>query len=93
MAERTEDAWLPDVSASADPTLEQATDTIRTCPCVGLPAVAAVIGAQLQQQLDKHLPYALGYHNGPSVWWSLAVLADQAAALAAPRPAVHRVLP
>lgn len=93
VAERTEDAWLPDVSASADLTLEQATDTIRSCPGLGLPAVEAVIGAQLQQQVDKHLPYALGYHNGPSVWWSLPVLADAAAALAAPRPAVHRVLP
>jgi H+/Cl- antiporter ClcA len=30
---------------------------------------------QSQQELYHHLPSALGYHNGPPVWWSLPILA------------------
>ena len=29
---------------------------------------------QLQQELFKHLPHALGYEQGPPLWWSLPVL-------------------
>jgi H+/Cl- antiporter ClcA len=51
-------------------------------------AVAAIVGVavslaawcfveltyQIQQELYHHLPSALGYHNGPPVWWSLPIL-------------------
>jgi chloride channel protein, CIC family len=30
---------------------------------------------QIQQELYTHLPHALGYANGPPLWWSLPVLA------------------
>ena len=30
---------------------------------------------QMQQELYHHLPSALGYHNGPPVWWPLPILA------------------
>jgi H+/Cl- antiporter ClcA len=30
---------------------------------------------QIQQELYTHLPHALGYSNGPPLWWSLPVLA------------------
>jgi H+/Cl- antiporter ClcA len=30
---------------------------------------------QIQQELYTHLPHALGYPNGPPLWWSLPVLA------------------
>ena len=29
---------------------------------------------QIQQELFTHLPHALGYDNGPPLWWSLPVL-------------------
>src|SRR5436305_641946 len=62
---------------------------IRSRPYVGLLIVAAVIGVvvslvawcfleliyQLQRELLTHLPHALGYANGPPLWWSLPVLA------------------
>jgi len=81
---------VPDVSAPAELTLEQATETIRSRPCLGLSVLAAVIVYQLQQRLYKPLLQALGSHNGPVVWWSLAVLADRAPGFAALCPAVQR---
>ncbi len=30
---------------------------------------------QIQRELYTHLPNALGYHNGPPLWWSLPILA------------------
>jgi len=30
---------------------------------------------QMQRELYHHLPSALGYHNGPPLWWSLPILA------------------
>ena len=62
---------------------------MRSRPFVGLLVVAAVIGVivslaawcylesvfQVQQELFKHLPHALGYDQGPPLWWSLPVLA------------------
>ncbi len=56
---------------------------------VVLLVVAAVVGVivslgawgfleliyQIQRELYTHLPHALGYHNGPPLWWSLPVLA------------------
>ncbi|MBV8956053.1 MAG: chloride channel protein [Solirubrobacterales bacterium] len=55
----------------------------------GLLVIVAVIGVivslaawcflelvnQLQRELYTHLPHALGYDNGPPLWWSLPVLA------------------
>ncbi|MGO9753506.1 MAG: chloride channel protein [Solirubrobacteraceae bacterium] len=52
-------------------------------------AIAAIVGIvvslaawcfveliyQLQRELYSHLPSALGYHNGPPLWWSLPILA------------------
>jgi H+/Cl- antiporter ClcA len=52
-------------------------------------AIAAVVGVlvsiaawcfvelvyQVQQELYHHLPHALGYMQGPPVWWSLPILA------------------
>jgi H+/Cl- antiporter ClcA len=30
---------------------------------------------QIQRELYTHLPHAVGYHNGPPLWWSLPILA------------------
>lgn len=30
---------------------------------------------QIQRELYTHLPSAVGYHNGPPLWWSLPILA------------------
>src|SRR4030088_471441 len=52
-------------------------------------AIAAIVGVvvslaawcfvelvyQIQQELYHHLPSAVGYHNGPPLWWSLPILA------------------
>ena len=75
--------------APAEPTAAQAAETMRSRPFIGLLVVAAVIGVivslaawcylelvfQLQQELFVHLPHALGYEQGPPLWWSLPVLA------------------
>ena len=80
---------MAEAPAPAEPTAAQAAETMRSRPFVGLLVVAAVIGVivslaawcylesvfQLQQELFKHLPHALGYEQGPPLWWSLPVLA------------------
>ena len=80
---------MAEAPAPAEPTAAQAAETMRSRPYVGLLVVAAVIGVivslaawcylesvyQLQQELFKHLPHALGYDQGPPLWWSLPVLA------------------
>jgi chloride channel protein, CIC family len=62
---------------------------MRSRPYAVLLVVAAVVGVivslaawcyleliyQIQQELYTHLPHALGYSNGPPLWWSLPVLA------------------
>ena len=72
----------------AEPTAAQAAETMRSRPYVGLLVVASVIGVivslaawgylesvfQIQQELFTHLPHALGYEQGPPLWWSLPVL-------------------
>jgi H+/Cl- antiporter ClcA len=76
---------------SAPPALteEQASETIRSRPYLGLLALVAVVGIlvslaawcflelthQLQQEVFTHLPHAVGYATGPPVWWPLPVLA------------------
>jgi H+/Cl- antiporter ClcA len=61
---------------------------MRSRPYVVLLIVAAIVGVivslaawcfleliyQLQRELYTHLPNALGYTNGPPLWWSLPVL-------------------
>lgn len=70
-------------------TAEQAAATMRSRRFVVLLVIVGVIGIvvslaawcyleaihQIQQELFTHLPNALGYTNGPPLWWSLPVLA------------------
>jgi len=72
----------------AEPTAEQAAQTIRSKRFVVLLVIVAIIGviislaawcflegvSQLQKELYTHLPHALGYNNGPPLWWPLPVL-------------------
>ena len=74
---------------AADPTAEQVTQTLRSRRFVVLLVIVAVVGVvvslaawcfleaihQIQQELFTHLPNALGYTNGPPLWWYLPVLA------------------
>ncbi len=62
--------------------------TLLTKGFLVLLAIAAIVGVvvslaawcfvefiyQMQQELYHHLPSALGYHNGPPLWWSLPIL-------------------
>ncbi len=80
---------MAEASAPAEPTAAQAAETMRSRPFVGLLVVSAVIGVivslaawcylesvfQIQEELFKHLPHALGYESGAPLWWSLPVLA------------------
>jgi H+/Cl- antiporter ClcA len=73
----------------AEPTAEQAAQTMRSKRFVVLLVLVAIIGVvvslaawcfleliyQIQQELWTHLPHALGYNNGPPLWWGLPVLA------------------
>ncbi|HEY3728829.1 MAG TPA: chloride channel protein [Solirubrobacteraceae bacterium] len=70
-------------------TPEQASATIRSRQFVVLLVLAAIVGVvvslaawcflelvyQIQREAFTHLPHALGYPNGPPVWWPLPVLA------------------
>jgi chloride channel protein, CIC family len=74
--------------ASPEPTAEQAMQTLRSKRFIALLAIVAVVGVvvslaswcfleaiyQIQRELFTHLPNALGYTNGPPLWWSLPVL-------------------
>ena len=80
---------MAEAPVPAEPTAAQAAETMRSRPFVGLLVVSAVIGVivslaawaylegvfQIQEELFKHLPHALGYEQGPPLWWSLPVLA------------------
>ncbi len=84
---------MAETAAAAEPTAEQIAATMRSRRFVVLLGLVAVIGVvvslvswcflelvyQLQRELFTHLPHALGYHNGPPLWWSLPVLAVGAA--------------
>jgi hypothetical protein len=77
-----------DAPAARELTAEQAEATMRSKQYVVLMTVAAVIGVivsvvswgfleliyQIQRELYTHLPHAVGYHNGPPLWWSLPIL-------------------
>jgi H+/Cl- antiporter ClcA len=68
---------------------EQARATMRSKQYVVLLVLTAFVGIvvsvaawcflelvyQIQQELFTHLPHALGYPNGPPVWWPLPILA------------------
>ncbi|HET6865526.1 MAG TPA: chloride channel protein [Solirubrobacteraceae bacterium] len=70
------------------PTPEQAAQAMRSRPFVALLGIVSVIGIvvslaawcflegiyQIQQELFTHLPHALGYSQGPPLWWPLPVL-------------------
>ncbi|HEY2258399.1 MAG TPA: chloride channel protein, partial [Solirubrobacteraceae bacterium] len=70
-------------------TPEQASATIRSRQFIVLLGLAAIVGVivslaawcflelvyQIQREAFTHLPHALGYPNGPPVWWPLPVLA------------------
>jgi H+/Cl- antiporter ClcA len=72
----------------SEPTAEQAAQTMRSKRYVVLLVIVAIIGviislaawcflegvAQLQKELYTHLPHALGYKNGPPLWWPLPLL-------------------
>jgi H+/Cl- antiporter ClcA len=78
------------MAAAAEPdiTPDQADALIRSRPFQVLLGIAAVLGVivslaawcflelidQIQQEVFVHLPDALGYSNGPPVWWPLPVL-------------------
>jgi H+/Cl- antiporter ClcA len=73
----------------AEPTAEEAAQTLRSRRFVVLLVIVAVVGIvvslaawcfleaiyQIQRELFTHLPNALGYTSGPPLWWSLPVLA------------------
>jgi H+/Cl- antiporter ClcA len=72
----------------AELTAQQAADTMRSKRFIVLLVIVSVVGIvvslatwcfleliyQIQRELWTHLPHALGYHNGPPLWWSLPVL-------------------
>jgi H+/Cl- antiporter ClcA len=76
-------------AAPPEPTAEQSVETLRSRRFVLLLVIVALVGIvvslaawcfleaiyQIQQELFKHLPNALGYTNGPPLWWYLPVLA------------------
>ncbi|MFL5824527.1 MAG: chloride channel protein [Solirubrobacteraceae bacterium] len=75
--------------AAPEPTPEQAAAMMTSRPYIVLLVLAAVIGVivsfatwaflelihQITQELYVHLPHAVGYANGPPVWWPLPILA------------------
>ena len=79
---------MAEAPAPVEPTAAQAAATMRSQRYLVLLVVSALIGVivslaswcylelvfQLQQELFKHLPHALGYEQGPPLWWSLPVL-------------------
>jgi H+/Cl- antiporter ClcA len=70
-------------------TTEQAQATMRSRPYLVMLVLVAIVGVvvslaawcfleltyQIQQEVFTHLPHALGYSNGPPVWWPLPILA------------------
>jgi H+/Cl- antiporter ClcA len=76
----------PDASPA---TPEDPSSTLLSKGFLVLLVIAAIVGVlvsvaawcfveltyQIQRELYTHLPNALGYHNGPPMWWSLPILA------------------
>ena len=77
----------PPAESSAAP--EDPDSTLLSNGFVVLLVIASVVGVlvslaawcfveliyQIQRELYTHLPSAVGYHNGPPLWWSLPILA------------------
>src|ERR1700733_8048302 len=75
--------------AASSTTPEDPSSTLLSKGFVVLLAIAVIVGIvvslaawcfvelvyQMQRELYHHLPSALGYHNGPPLWWSLPILA------------------
>ena len=80
---------MPSAGDPPELTAEQAQATMASKPFVVLLAIVSVVGVvvsfatwaflelihEITQELWTHLPNALGYSNGPPVWWPLPVLA------------------
>jgi H+/Cl- antiporter ClcA len=78
-----------DASSPPELTDEQAAATMSSGPYVVMLVIVSIVGVvvsfatwgflelnyQITQELYTHLPNALGYHNGPPVWWPLPILA------------------
>src|SRR5450755_1921668 len=72
----------------SSPTPEDPTATLVSKGFMVVLLIAAIVGIavslaawcfvelvyQIQQELYHHLPAALGYQNGPPLWWSLPIL-------------------
>jgi H+/Cl- antiporter ClcA len=79
---------VPKPAAPPELSSEDVSAAMRSKPFLGLLALVAVVGVvvslatwcflelvhQLQSELFTHLPHALGYEQGPPLWWSLPVL-------------------
>jgi H+/Cl- antiporter ClcA len=77
------------LESAGSPGSDDPSSTLLSRGFLVLLALAAIIGLvvslaawcfveliyQMQQELYHHLPSALGYHNGPPMWWSLPILA------------------
>ena len=80
---------MADAAAVTEPTEEQVFATMASKRFVVLLVLVAIVGVivsfvtwgflqliyQITQELYTHLPNALGYHQGPPVWWPLPILA------------------
>src|ERR1700760_353715 len=87
---------MTNAAAPPEPTAERVAATMRSRRFLVLLVIVSVIGVvvslaawcflelihQIQQELYTHLPHALGYQNGPPVWWPLPVLAIAGAIVA-----------
>src|SRR5947209_4794060 len=83
------DGDAPTASKATSEASDDPTATLLSRGFLVLLAIAAVVGLvvslaawcfleliyQIQQELYHHLPSALGFHNGPPLWWSLPILA------------------
>jgi H+/Cl- antiporter ClcA len=79
---------MADAGVSHELSAEQASATMRSKPYAVLLVLTAVVGVvvslaawcflelvhQMQQEVFTHLPHALGYPDGPPVWWPIPVL-------------------
>jgi H+/Cl- antiporter ClcA len=80
---------MADAAAAPEPTAEQVSATMRSKPFIVLLVIVSVVGVivslaswcfleliyQITRELYTHLPHALGYDNGPPLWWPIPILA------------------
>jgi H+/Cl- antiporter ClcA len=79
----------PAPADAGSPAPEDPSSTLLSKGFLVLLVIAAIVGVlvslaawcflelvyQIQRELYTHLPSAVGYHNGPPLWWSLPILA------------------